>query len=56
MDGLRGRLLSSSYMPREGQKSEAMLRELPELFIPYQQDGNVVLQYETKIFYGHLTP
>lgn len=56
MDGLRGRLLSSSYMPREGPKSKAMLTELPELFIPYQQDGAVVLQYETKIFYGHLTP
>jgi SAM-dependent methyltransferase len=52
--GLRGRLLSSSYMPREGPKSEAMLSELPELFIPYQQDGRVILQYETKIFYGHL--
>lgn len=55
-DGLRGRLLSSSYMPREGEKAEAMLADLPQLFSPYQRDGHVVLQYEMKIFYGHLTP
>ncbi len=55
-DGLRGRLLSSSYIPREGPKAEAMLAEFPELFSSYQRDGHVVLEYETKIFYGHLTP
>jgi SAM-dependent methyltransferase len=55
-DGLRGRLLSSSYMPREGPKAAAMLAELPELFSSHHSDGHVVLQYETKIFSGHLTP
>ena len=54
-DGLCGRVRSSSYMPREGPKAEAMLAQLPELFSSYQQDGHVVLEYETKIFYGHLT-
>lgn len=53
-EGLRGRLLSSSYIPREGPQAEAMLRELPELFSSYEQNGQVVLQYETKIYYGHL--
>lgn len=56
LDGLRGRLLSSSYMPREGAQAEAMLADLPQLFLPHQRDGQVVLQYEMKIFYGHLTP
>jgi len=55
-DGLRGRLLSSSYVPREGPAAEAMLAELPDLFASYQQGGQVALLYETKIFYGHLTP
>ena len=55
-EGLRGRLLSSSYVPREGPRAEAMLAELPALFAPHQQEGQVVLQYETKIFYGHLSP
>lgn len=56
MDGLRGRLLSSSYIPREGEKAEAMLREFPDFFTPFLADGHVAVEYETKIFYGHLRP
>jgi SAM-dependent methyltransferase len=55
-DGLRGRLLSSSYIPREGPNAEAMLADLPKLFAKYAQNGCVRLLYETKIFYGHLSP
>ncbi len=54
-DGMRGRLLSSSYVPREGAAAEAMLQKLPELFSKYAENGQVVLEYETKIYYGHLT-
>jgi SAM-dependent methyltransferase len=54
-DGLRGRLLSSSYAPREGMAAEAMLRELPELFSRHAKHGQVIFEYETKIYYGHLT-
>jgi SAM-dependent methyltransferase len=53
-DGLRGRLLSSSYIPREGPQAEAMLTELLKLFAKYAQNGHVLMLYETKIFYGHL--
>ena len=53
-DGLRGRLLSSSYIPREGPKAETMLAELPALFSSHEREGHIVLQYETKLFYGHL--
>lgn len=56
MDGLRGRLLSSSYIPREGPKAEAMLRDFPDFFAPFVEDGHVLVEYETKIFYGHLRP
>jgi ubiquinone/menaquinone biosynthesis C-methylase UbiE len=55
LNGLRGRLLSSSYAPREGPAAEAMLRELPEMFAAHAQDGQVVLEYRTRIYYGHLT-
>lgn len=55
-DGLRGRLLSSSYVPKEGAAAEAMLQELPALFSQFAQDGQVVIEYETKIYCGHLTP
>jgi SAM-dependent methyltransferase len=54
-DGLRGRLLSSSYVPREGATADAMLQKLSELFSKYAENGQVVLEYETKIYYGHLT-
>jgi SAM-dependent methyltransferase len=53
-DGLRGRLLSSSYIPKSGERYEAMSRELPQLFSSHAADGHVVLQYDTKIYLGHL--
>ena len=53
-DGLRGRLLSSSYIPKSGPKHDAMMQELPHLFSTHAADDRVVLEYETKIFYGHL--
>jgi len=56
LEGLRGRLLSSSYAPREGPQAEAMLRALPELFAQHAEAGQVTLLYRTKIYYGHITP
>ena len=53
-DGLRGRLLSSSYIPKSGATYEAMLRDLPQLFCSHASGGRVVLQYDTKIYFGHL--
>jgi SAM-dependent methyltransferase len=54
-DGLRGRLLSSSYAPRVGPASEDMLKALLSLFNQYAERGEVTLLYRTKIYYGHLT-
>jgi ubiquinone/menaquinone biosynthesis C-methylase UbiE len=53
-DGLRGRLLSSSYIPKSGVKYEAMLEALPQLFSAHAEHDVVVLEYDTKIYYGHL--
>ncbi len=53
-DGLRGRLLSSSYVPKAGEKHEAMMRELPHLFSSHAESGHVTLEYDTKIYHGHL--
>lgn len=55
-EGLRGRVLSSSYVPREGTAAKVMLAELPKLFAEYAANGQVALDYKTKIYYGHLTP
>ena len=56
LDGLKGRLLSSSYVPGPGEPgSEAMLRETEELFREHQSDGRVTIEYDTKVYYGRLT-
>ena len=54
LDGLRGRLLSSSYIPKSGERYDAMSRELPQLFSAHAAEGRVVLEYDTKIYYGRL--
>jgi SAM-dependent methyltransferase len=53
-DGLRGRLLSSSYIPKSGERHEAMIEALPQLFSAHASNDRVVLEYDTKIYYGHL--
>ena len=54
-DGLRGRLLSSSYVPLAGQpRHEPMLAALKELFASHQQAGRVTIEYDTKLYYGRL--
>ncbi len=54
-DGLKGRILSSSYMPSEGHNNyEAMLTVLKELFERFQENGKVTLEYDTKIYFGKL--
>jgi len=53
---LKGRLLSSSYTPQEGEKGhDEMLRELQELFDKFQKDGKVDFIYDTRVFYGELS-
>jgi SAM-dependent methyltransferase len=52
-EGLRGRLLSSSYSPAPGHPThDAMLAELRRLFDRHQRDGRVDLLYQTKVHLG----
>jgi SAM-dependent methyltransferase len=54
-DGLRGRLLSSSYAPLPGSPKYApMMEELAAIFAKYQQGGEVRVIYETKMYVGQL--
>jgi SAM-dependent methyltransferase len=54
-DSLRGRLRSSSFTPTEGHANYApMMDELRKLFDAYQQDGQVRMDYFTRIYFGHL--
>lgn len=55
-EGLRGRLLSSSYAPEPGHpKHGPMLEALQALFSGYQADGTVVFEYDTLVYYGRLS-
>ena len=55
-EGIKGRLLSSSYAPEAGHpKHEAMLVALKQIFEAYQQDGRVIFEYETHVYYGQLS-
>jgi len=54
-DGLRGRLLSSSYAPLPGSpKYQPMMDELAAIFAAYQQGGQVKVVYETKMYVGRI--
>ncbi|CAG9227381.1 Class I SAM-dependent methyltransferase [Paraburkholderia sabiae] len=53
-DGLKGRLMSSSYAPKAGHPShEPMLAALRELFDRTAQDGTVDFVYETLVYVGY---
>ncbi|HEX8162638.1 MAG TPA: class I SAM-dependent methyltransferase [Pyrinomonadaceae bacterium] len=54
--GLRGRLLSSSYVPLAGHPNhEPMLASLRRLFDAHQRDGRVLVEYDAKLYYGRLS-
>lgn len=56
LEGLKGRVLSSSYMPAEDHPNyKAMLNALNDLFEKLQVGGKVTFEYETKMFLGQLT-
>ena len=52
---LKGRLLSASYIPLEGPRFDEMMVNLEDIFVQFQQDGIVALNYETTMYYGQLT-
>ncbi len=55
--GLKGRLLSSSYTPEPGHPNFLpMLAALERIFQAHQQSGKVAFEYHTKMYYGHLYP
>jgi SAM-dependent methyltransferase len=54
-DGLKGRMLSSSYMPSETDpRFEPMITDLKRLFDKYAESGKIQILYSTNIFYTRL--
>jgi SAM-dependent methyltransferase len=52
-EGLKGRILSSSYMPAEtDSRFEPMNAELQSLFAKYAENGKIQILYDTNVFYS----
>jgi hypothetical protein len=52
-DGVRGRLLSSSYTPEPGHPNyEPMLAQLRRIFDQHNQNGAVTFVYDTEAWIG----
>jgi len=57
LESLKGRVLSSSYAPEEGHPNfQPMMDLLISIFQRYQRDGQVVFEYNTRVYYGKLRP
>lgn len=55
LEGICGRLRSSSYTPHAGSPSyDAMICDLKRLFHSCQQQGSIAFLYDTKVYYGML--
>ena len=54
-EGLKGRLMSSSYAPEPGHANfPPMMQTLASIFERYAVEGKVTVEYDTKVFYGRL--
>jgi SAM-dependent methyltransferase len=52
-EGVKGRLLSSSYAPNQGHPGHApMLEALGRIFCEHAKDGRVRVEYDTQIYFG----
>lgn len=50
LDGLIGRALSASYVPKSGPGHEQLIAELTSLFQEYAREGAVKLKYRTEVY------
>jgi ubiquinone/menaquinone biosynthesis C-methylase UbiE len=54
-EGVKGRLLSSSYAPNEQHPNHLpMLERLQQIFEAHQEKGQVVFEYTTELFFGRV--
>jgi ubiquinone/menaquinone biosynthesis C-methylase UbiE len=54
-EGVKGRMLSSSYTPEQGHPNhEPMIAELRKIFQSNEVNGRVTFEYITRMYYGRL--
>ncbi len=51
LDGLKGRIKSSSYCPKEGIEYENLMQEMDTLFHKFEKNGVIKFEYETIILW-----
>jgi SAM-dependent methyltransferase len=55
LDGIRGRMLSSSYMPNEDDPDyPALNEELTSLFANHAENGKIKVFYDTRVYFSHV--
>ena len=56
-EGLKGRLMSSSYAPRKDHPDHVpMMEALKKVFDEFEEDGKVEFAYDTQIYLGQIKP
>jgi hypothetical protein len=54
-EGLKGRMMSSSYIPsEENPRFSEMIKNLETLFTKHRKNDTIQISYDTNIFYGHI--
>ncbi len=54
-DGLKGRMLSASYVPStDNLRFAEMIKNLESLFAEHAESGKIDILYDTKVFYGRI--
>jgi SAM-dependent methyltransferase len=55
LEGVKGRVMSSSYAPKEGAAYEALMGGVERAFEKFNAGGKVSFLYETKVYVGQLS-
>lgn len=50
LTGLKGRLMSSSYCPKQGAEFEFLMKKMDDLFYQYEENDTIKFEYETRIY------
>ena len=53
-NGLKGRILSISYIPLEGPEHKEIMNGVKDIFEKFNNGGQVKLEYATRVFIGNL--
>jgi ubiquinone/menaquinone biosynthesis C-methylase UbiE len=51
LEGLKGRLRSSSYCPKRGKHYDKLMHEIENLFYKWEKGGSVTLEYQTQVYW-----